>query len=91
MTALNSENFEKIVFDKELDVFVMFVGGGLCKLCDDFWPIYVKAAKVLSRTNGLLFTTINMAMNELDDASIYYYPTIRYYPKDSKYRPYDYD
>lgn len=77
--------------NKDLDVFVMFVGGGICQLCEDFWPVFVKAAKVLSRTNGLMFTTINMGNNEIDDLSIYYYPTVRYYPRDSKYRPYDYD
>ena len=60
-------------------------------MCEDFWPVFVKAAKVLSRTNGLMFTTINMGNNEIDDLSIYYYPTVRYYPRDSKYRPYDYD
>eukprot|EP00347_Sterkiella_histriomuscorum_P010855 403374666 len=91
ITALSSNTFEQVVFDKELDVFVMFIGGGLCQLCEEFWPVYVNAATILSRTNGLLFTTINMGLNELDDQTIYYYPTVRYYPKDSKYRPYDYD
>ena len=33
-----------------------------------------------------------MANNELPDVhNIFYYPTLRYYPKDSKYRPYNYD
>jgi hypothetical protein len=33
-----------------------------------------------------------MAINELPEvANIFYYPTLRYYPRDSKYRPYDYD
>lgn len=33
-----------------------------------------------------------MALNELDEVhSIYYYPTLRFYPRDSKHRPYNYD
>jgi hypothetical protein len=33
-----------------------------------------------------------MAKNELLEVhNIYYYPTLRYYPRDSKHRPYDYD
>lgn len=54
-------------------------------------PVFEKAAKVLSNTQNLLFTTINMGLNELEDHVVYYYPTVRFYPKDSKYRPYDYD
>lgn len=33
-----------------------------------------------------------MALNELAEVhNIYYYPTLRFYPRDSKHRPYDYD
>ena len=33
-----------------------------------------------------------MALNELPEVhNIFYYPQLRYYPRDSKYRPYDYD
>ncbi len=34
-----------------------------------------------------------MAYNELpeDVHNIFYYPTLRYYPRDSKHRPYDFD
>lgn len=33
-----------------------------------------------------------MALNELpDEHNIFYYPMLRYYPRDSKNRPYDYD
>ena len=91
MLALNADTFESVALDKALDVFVMFVGGGLCKLCDDFFPVFVKAAKVFSRTSNLRFATINMGANELEDATVYYYPTVRMYPRDSKHRPFDYD
>lgn len=77
--------------DKDLDVFVIFTGGGLCQLCEQFYPVLIKAAQVFSRTQNLMFASINMGLNELDDTSVYYYPTVRMYPKDSKYRPYDYD
>jgi hypothetical protein len=33
-----------------------------------------------------------MAHNELEEVhNIFYYPMLRYYPRDSKHRPYDYD
>lgn len=32
-----------------------------------------------------------MGKNEVDDANVYYYPTVRLYPADNKFRPWDYD
>lgn len=88
---LNSQTFEKIVMDKELDVFVLFTGSS-CQLCEELWPVLVKAAKVLSRSQNLIFASINMGLNELDEKhNIYYYPTVRYYPRDNKDKPQDYD
>jgi len=33
-----------------------------------------------------------MSQNELDEVhNVFYYPLLRFYPRDSKHRPYDYD
>ena len=45
----------------------------------------------LHKTENLIFTTIDMSLNEVDDANVYYYPTVRFYPADNKVRPWDYD
>lgn len=88
---LNSENFYSTVMDKSKDVFVFFYTEN-CKLCEDFWQVYIEAAKFFEQTPDLVFASINMKDNELDDKTdIYYYPTIKYYPTNSKTRPYDYD
>jgi hypothetical protein len=63
---LNSENFETVVKDEKSDVFVLFTGSN-CRLCEDFWPTYINTAKVLHKSTNLLFTTIDMSLNEVDD------------------------
>ena len=50
--------------DVNKDVFVIFTGPR-CKLCDDVWPVFIKAAKVFSGTPDLIFASINMELNEL--------------------------
>jgi thioredoxin-like negative regulator of GroEL len=90
IVSLNSETFKQVIFDNSSDVFVFFTSK-VCRLCNEFWPTYINAAKVLNKSRNMIFTTIDMSNNELDDQNIYYYPTIRYYPTNSKYRPFDYD
>lgn len=87
---LNSDTFLDFVMDIQKDVFVLFVGP-FCELCDQVWPVFLKAAQALVKTENLQFCTMNMELNEIDDNSINFYPTLRYYPTDSKNRPYDYD
>ena len=78
--------------DKDLDVLVLFYTTKICKLCDEFWPLYTKLAEILSETQDLRVTSINMSQNELDEVhNVFYYPLLRFYPRDSKHRPYDYD
>lgn len=90
--ALNSDSFDKVTMNKELDVMVLFYTTNSCKLCEELWPLYSQLAEVLKDTVDLRFTSINMAKNELEEVhNIFYYPMLRYYPRDSKHRPYDYD
>jgi hypothetical protein len=78
--------------DKSQDVMVLIYSTKGCRVCEDLWPLYIEAAKLLHKTSGLVFTSINMAANELPEVhNIFYYPTLRYYPMKSKYRPYDFD
>ena len=89
---LSSDSFEKVTMDKDLDVMVLFYTTNSCKLCEELWPIYTQLATLLIDTVDLRFTSINMAHNELEEVhNIFYYPMLRYYPRDSKHRPYDYD
>jgi thiol-disulfide isomerase/thioredoxin len=89
---LNSDSFETVAFDRDLDVVVLFYTSNYCKLCEELWPLYIKLAELLKQTLNLRFTSVNMALNELPEVhNIFYYPQLRYYPRDSKYRPYDYD
>ncbi len=90
--ALNSDSFDKVTMNKELDVMVLFYTTNSCKLCEELWPLYTQLAEVLKDTVDLRFTSINMAKKELEEVhNIFYYPMLRYYPRDSKHRPYDYD
>jgi thiol-disulfide isomerase/thioredoxin len=90
--ALNSDSFEKITMDVDLDVMVIFFTTNGCKLCEEVWPLYIELAKLLHKTPNLRFISINMHLNELSDVhNIFYYPLLRFYPRDSKHRPYDYD
>ena len=88
--ALNTDTFEKAVMAEDKDVFVMFLSAE-CKLCEDFWPVFVQAAKAMHKNTELVFASINMELNELAEENVYFFPTIRYYPINSKHRPYDYD
>lgn len=76
--------------DNTTDVFVFFTGA-VCRLCEEFYPTFISAAKVLNKSPKLLFTTINVSENELEEHDIHYYPTVRFYPTNSKFRPFDYD
>ncbi len=89
---LNSDTFERVTMNTDLDVMVLFYTTNSCKLCEELWPLYTKLATILKDTIDMRFTSINMARNELEEVhNIFYYPMLRYYPKDSKHRPYDYD
>ena len=91
---LNSESFERVAMDRQLDVMVIFFTTNSCKLCEDLWPLYIQAAEKLKShgTQELVFASVNMAQNELPDVhNLFYYPTLRFYPRDSKSRPYDFD
>lgn len=89
---LNSNTFERVTMNTDLDVMVLFYTTNSCKLCEELWPLYTQLATILKDTVDLRFTSINMARNELEELhNIFYYPMLRYYPRDSKHRPYDYD
>lgn len=89
---LNSNTFERVTMNTDLDVMVLFYTTNSCKLCEELWPLYTQLATILKDTVDLRFTSINMARNELEEVhNIFYYPMLRYYPRDSKHRPYDYD
>ena len=81
-----------MTLDKAQDVVVLFYISNGCPLCEALWPLYIEAAKYLHRTQNMLFTAIDLSENELPDVhNLFYYPMLRYYPRDSKYRPFNYD
>ena len=92
ITPLNAEVFDQVTLDRAQDVVVLFYITNGCPLCESIWPLYLEAAKALHRTQNLLFTAIDLSANELPEVhNLFYYPTLRYYPRDSKYRPFNYD
>jgi len=44
---LNSDSFETVAFDRDLDVAVLFFTSNYCKLCEELWPLYIKLADLL--------------------------------------------
>jgi hypothetical protein len=38
---LNSDSFEAVAFDRDLDVVVLFYTSSYCKLCEELWPLYI--------------------------------------------------
>ena len=44
---LNSDSFDRVAMDRQLDVMVIFFTTNSCKLCEDLWPLYIQAAEKL--------------------------------------------
>jgi len=92
VVPLNGRTFSSVVIeDATSDVFVFFTkGGDKCELCQNFWPGFIEAAIILERSSNLIFATIDLSHNEVDWVDVYYFPTVRYYPRNNKKRPLDY-
>jgi hypothetical protein len=70
---LNSDSFETVALDRDLDVVVLFYTSNYCKLCEELWPLYIKLAELLKQTANLRFTSVNMALNELPEVHNIFY------------------
>ena len=89
--ALNSDTFEKVALDPSLDVFLFFTHSH-CELCSSLLPHFLRTAQIFQHSPNLVFATLNLALNDIkEEHNVYYYPTLKYYSRDRKLQPEQFD
>jgi protein disulfide isomerase len=84
------KSFSEIVADPTKDVLVEFYAPW-CGHCKKLAPIYDQLATDLKDVHDLVIAKMDATANEVDGVEIRGYPTLKFYPKDQKKTPLDYD
>lgn len=84
------KQFNQIVMDPTKDVFVEYYAPW-CGHCKKLAPIWDQLATELKDISDLVIAKMDATANEVDGVEIRGYPTLKFYPKDSKKSPLDYD
>ena len=84
MIKLVGKNFKKEVLENDKDVLVYFVSPK-CKKCQEFEPELEKLAMKLKQNNDkIIFATIDATLNDIEELTFHYFPTIMLYPGNAK-------
>jgi len=62
-----------------------------CGHCKKLEPIYTTLAKELSEVPGLVIAKMDATANEVEGVEVKGYPSLKFYPKDGKKAPVDFD
>lgn len=87
---LVGKNFESIVYDDKKDVLVNFYARW-CHHCQFFERTFNELADKISYNENILLVKIDASENEVDEIEIKTYPTIKFFPANSKKIPIDYN
>jgi len=82
--------FNEIVNNNENDVFVEYYAPW-CGHCKKLAPIWDELALELKDVPNLVLGKMDATANEVDGVEIRGYPTLKFYPKDGKKNPIDFD
>jgi protein disulfide-isomerase A1 len=84
------KSFAQIVEDPTKDVLMEYYAPW-CGHCKKLAPIYDQLAEDLKDVKDLVIAKMDSTANEVDGVEIRGYPTLKFYPKDSKKNPIDFD
>lgn len=82
--------FKDIVLDENKDVLIEFYAPW-CGHCKELAPIWEQVAKDLADVPNLVLAKFDATANEVEDLEIAGFPTIKFYPRDNKSFPTDYE
>jgi len=88
--TLVGKTFDKIVLDETKDVLVKFYAPW-CGHCKTLAPIYEELAKRLRHNSDVVIAEMDSTENETDRVEVSGFPVIKFWPKNSKLKPIDYD
>jgi protein disulfide isomerase len=83
-------SFKDIVLDSTKDVFIEFYAPW-CGHCKQLAPIWKELATELSSVENLVIAAMDATANEVEHVDISGFPTLKFYPANSKENPIDYD
>jgi len=84
------KNFKEVVLNDQDDVLMEYYAPW-CGHCKNLAPIYSSVARRLKDVNGLVIGKMDATANEVEGLSIQGFPTLKFYPKNSKGSPMDYN
>jgi len=84
------KNFDELVLNPENDVLIEFYAPW-CGHCKKLAPIWDQLAEELKDVPHLTIAKMDATANEVDGVDVKGYPTLKFYPKDNKKSPIDYD
>jgi protein disulfide-isomerase A1 len=84
------KNFDEIVLDPTKDVFIEFYAPW-CGHCKKLSPIWDELASQLSSIKDLVIAKMDSTANEVESVSVSGFPTLKFYPRNSKQNPINYD
>jgi len=84
------KSFNSIVMNNEDDVLMEFYAPW-CGHCKKLEPIYTQLAEELKDVKNLVIAKMDSTANEVEGVEVRGYPTLKFYPKDGKKAPVDYD
>jgi protein disulfide-isomerase A1 len=84
------KNFNDIVLDPTKDVFIEFYAPW-CGHCKKLAPIWDELATELKSISNLVIAKMDATANEVESVDVSGFPTLKFYPSNSKNSPIDYD
>jgi protein disulfide-isomerase A1 len=91
VTILVANNFEQIVKDENKDVFVEFYAPW-CGHCKKLAPVFDELGKALKGVDSVVIGKIDATANDVDPKlEIRGFPTLKFFPANSKASPIDYN
>jgi len=84
------KNFDALVLNPEDDVLIEFYAPW-CGHCKKLAPIWDQLAEELKDVPHLTIAKMDATANEVDGVDVKGYPTLKFYSKDNKKSPIDYD
>jgi len=90
ITVVVGKNFEEIVNDSTKHVLMEYYAPW-CGHCKSFLPIYEKVAEHFKSDPSIVVGKMDATANEVDGLTVTGYPTIKFYKKDDKSNPINFD
>ena len=83
------KSWKNLVLDSKKDIFVKFYAPW-CVHCKELAPKYVELAEKLKNFDNLMIAEVDATENDIPGISVRSFPTLKFFPSQSKHNPIDY-